>query len=273
MRNDALEEIENSIPDESDPNNRFGSGIIATLESISDTIKFCNTYTHENNYKDLKLGQLILIKGSNPSMWFIAGFDCEADNIASDGTRNNNGYGILLYPFSDIRYGEWDSSSNFISYRYSTAHTSILPEIADELQTILGSNLVRRRVLLSSNVDSNTGISTRYSWTTAYCTLPSIGQINGKFGQYRTIYDDGEANYQLPLFKAHPELLYDVRNGSYNVSRNIHSDTYTINTNVYFYEYVQMMDFTNGKNKFDINISNMDAGFTGWEYNPIIYIR
>ena len=39
-----------------------------------------------------------------------------------------------------------------------------------------------------------------YIWTTAYCTLMSVGQITGTFANNRNKYDDGEANYKLPLF-------------------------------------------------------------------------
>ena len=78
-------------------------------------------------------------------------------------------------------------------------HTSHLPDIVTNLQNVLGSHIVQRNVLLSSSVDSNYH-SNAYTWTTAYATLMSIGQITGTFAANRNKYDDGEANYKLPLF-------------------------------------------------------------------------
>lgn len=57
---------------------------------------------------------------------------------------------------------------------------------------------MNRNVLLSSTVKS--GNSTAYTWTTADATLMSIGQMTGTFASHSNKYDDGEANYRLPLF-------------------------------------------------------------------------
>ena len=57
---------------------------------------------------------------------------------------------------------------------------------------------MNRNVLLSNSVSGHN--SSAYTWTTADATLMSIGQITGTFGSHNTKYDDGEANYKLPLF-------------------------------------------------------------------------
>ena len=274
MYYDALQDIEENIPDESDPNNMLGAGLIATFNSISDVDNFCNTYNHENGYNRLKLGQMIKIKSTKLyySLWYIAGFDCEANNIAADGTSNNNGQGICLFPRSSLGAYQWHSSNVNVPYINSSIHTSTLSTISQDLIGTLGSHLVNRNVLLSSSINSETSTSASYTWTKSYCTLPSLGQITGDLGQYKTIYDDGEANYQLPLFKLYPESLYNTRNGDYNVTRNIYGHMYSSSgvIDVYFYEYIKA---TFPDLNFDFKVSAMSINFSGWEILPMIYIR
>ena len=96
-----MEEIENSIPDDSIgiPNTLYDASepIISTLSSVSDANIFCNKYNHNNGYNGLKLGQTIVINdGMYDMRWQIAGFDLEYKKYASDGTIRDNGYGICL---------------------------------------------------------------------------------------------------------------------------------------------------------------------------------
>ena len=77
-------------------------------------------------------------------------------------------------------------------------HTTTLPTVVTKLKTVLDTHVVNRNVLLSSSVD-RTG-STAYTWTTADATLMSVGQMTGTFASHNNKYDDGEANYKLPLF-------------------------------------------------------------------------
>ena len=210
---DALQNIEENMPvdvpnDQYDPNRT----LISTLSSISDVDNFCNAYNHDNKYNGLKLGQRIKI--SAPSIydyrgmeWYIAGFDCEYNHTASDGSVKDNGYGILLIPTDCIIIGstmtfDYNSSGVSVPYINSTMHTYELPRLANLLQSTLGSHLVNRNVLLSSSLDSNS-VSSSYTWTTSHITLPSVTQLIGGF-PLPTIcnkYDIGEANYHIPLYK------------------------------------------------------------------------
>ena len=227
MYYDALEEIENNIPlknnSEYDPNHT----LITTISSVSDANTFCNTYNHNNGYNGLKLGQRIQINdGVYNAAWIIAGFDLEAGNIAEDGTKNNNGYGICLIPYTyTTKKVKWDEHSSStlpqIPYINSTIRTQILSTTAINLRNVLGDHLINRNVLLGNSVTLSTinyeqnGTSS-YQWTTDYCTLMSPIQLTGScafkniridYGSgYNPIflisnkYDDGEANYKLPLF-------------------------------------------------------------------------
>ena len=163
----------------------------------------------------------------------------EANNIADDGRANNNGYGICLIPETYVTEADWNSNGSYsinsfmpnvssfphTSYKQSTMHTSTLPTVASKLRSVLGNHLINRNVLLGSRVNltytptsTNINGTNAYTWTTAYCTLLSPKQItgtyfsekytNGSDGLYSYTpseyhsnkYDDGEANYKLPLF-------------------------------------------------------------------------
>ena len=125
----------------------------------------------------------------------------EHNQLAADGTIYDNGYGICMIPKMYVTNAEWNNSNTLTgAYKSSTIHTTHLPNIVTKLRNVLGSHIVQRNVLLSSSVDSNYH-SNAYTWTTAYATLMSVGQMTGTFATNRNKYDDGEANYTLPIFK------------------------------------------------------------------------
>ena len=164
-------------------------------------------FEHANDYKDgdveLALGNYVTIQdGTYNAVWMIAGFDMEYKQTAADGTTFNNGLGICLIPQTQVTTGKW-GTSNIITggYKPSTMHTTHLPGIVTKLQGVLGSHIVHRNVLLSSSIDGSCH-SNAYTWTSAYATLMSIGQMTGTFAANTNKYDDGEANYKLPIFNS-----------------------------------------------------------------------
>ena len=221
---DALEGL---IPD--DPNERYSPTNLGTWSSKSDVNSFFSRFNSTNNYKDgdtrLGLGDYVTIQdGTYNTIWIIAGFDMEYNRTASDGTVYDNGYGICLIPQTQLTTATWNASNTLTgAYKSSTMHTTHLPDIVTKLQTILGSHIAQRNVLLSSSVDSN-GYSNAYTWTTAYATLMSIGQMTGAFAENRNKYDDGEANYKLPIFNSK-----DFKTGSYFWSRGVYAALNAVN--------------------------------------------
>ena len=143
----------------------------------------------------------------------------EHNQLAADGTTFDNGYGICLIPQTYLTFGKWNTSDTTAGgYKSSYMHNTVLPGVVTNLQNVLGSHIVNRNVLLSSSTDGN--YSNAYTWTTSYATLMSIGQMNGTFASYRNKYDDGEANYKLPIFNSK-----DFKNGYYFWSRGVGSST------------------------------------------------
>ena len=182
-----------------DPNKRYESKNLGTFAAY-DVDMMLTEYTHENNYGDLALGNYFTIQdGTYNKEWEIAGFDMECMQTAADGTIYDNGYGICLVPKTYVTTGNWNSQNHTTGgYKSSRMHKTVLPNIVTNLNNVLGDHIVNRNVLLSSTVTGDN--SSAYTWTTAYATLMSIGQMNGKFALYNKKYDDGEANYKLPLF-------------------------------------------------------------------------
>ena len=207
-------EIDGLTRADDDPNTRYESKSLGAWSSVSDVDTFLSKYTHENGYYDfttgtkLSLGNYVTLPGYfEDEDWIIAGFDCEHNQTAADGTVYDNGYGICLIPRTTIedRVYIWSNNSLVGGYLKSTMHTYQLSELLIEngLRDTLGSHIVNRNVLLSSEVGDywgDTPYSINYTWTTADATLMSIGQMTGTFAQHTSKYDDGEANYMLPLF-------------------------------------------------------------------------
>ena len=186
--------------DSSTPNTRYKSQNLGTWSSTTDVNNFLYQCCHDTGYYGATIGSYVTIKdGTYNKQWVIAGFDCEKNHKASDGNIKDNGYGICLIPKSSLVNVVWDSNTTANGYNGSTINKTTLPTVATNLKKVLGNHLVQRNVLLSSARDSSYYAST-YTWTTAYCTLMSMGQVTGTFAANRNKYDDGEANYKLPLF-------------------------------------------------------------------------
>ena len=220
---DALTEFEYILDP---PNEReYSSTDLGTWSSISDAYTFLNRFNHGTNYKDgdtkLSVGNYVTIQdGTYNATWVIAGFDMEHNQTAADGTVYDNGYGICMIPVSYLQSATWNETDTLTGgYMSSTMHTTHLPTVVNNLQTVLGDHIVNRNVLLSSSVDSsNNYYSKAYTWTTSYATLMSVGQMTGEFAKYRNKYDDGEANYKLPLFNYEDYYILNHQFWTRNIS-------------------------------------------------------
>ena len=191
-----------------DPNKRVDCKNSYNLTSIEDANYFCNNFNHNNNYNNgytkLQLGDAIRILDGTYNIYYqIAGFDCEYNRPASDGTVYDNGYGIMLVPYwygNESMKGYWNNSDTTSGgYKSSLAQGSANYVGSIIKSNVLGDHLVTRKALLSSRINSN-GNANNFEWVNVYATLPSLGQLFGFFNYNNTIYDDGEANYKLPIF-------------------------------------------------------------------------
>lgn len=239
--------------DTSTPNTRYKSQNLGTWSSTADVDTFLDTCNHNSGYYGATIGSYVTIKdGRFNKEWIIAGFDMEHNNRVNNTTVIDNGYGICLIPKKSLGSAVWGKNTDS-GYNGSMINTDTLPMVADNLKNVLGDHLIKRNVLLSNNRDSNYWASS-YIKTTAYCTLMSTGQITGIFASSTTKYDDGEANYKLPLFN------YEAWNFDTNVwLRGLSGGT------ALFYSGVHIFT-TSGKDDFDSCSSSHSLC-------PLIYIK
>ena len=246
--------------DTSTPNTRYKSQNLGTWTSIEDVNTFLDACNHVTGYYGATIGSYVTINdGTYNKEWVIAGFDMEHNATAADGSTYDNGYGICLIPKTSLGKYEWDISGISNGYNGSDINTSTLPKVANNLKKVLGDHLVLRNVLLSSGIDRNMYYASKYTWTTAYCTLMSAGQITGTFASNRNKYDDGEANYKLPLF--------NYETWSFDTTawlRGIYSKQY--NDSFVFDGYVYVLT-TSG----DSGLHGCSSSSNG--LRPLIYIR
>ena len=262
MLTDAIANLEFQVDD---PNNRlYNAYNLGTWSSVSQVNTFLNRFNHASGYKDgntkLAVGNYVTIQdGKYNSVWEIAGFDMEHNQYAADGTVYDNGYGICLIPQTQLTgtAAAWNGNNTVKGgYKASTIHTSVLPAVVSKLENVLGSHIVNRNVLLSSSVS---GYSDAYTWTTSKATLMSIGQMTGTFAKNSTKYDDGEANYRLPIFN-----FKEYKTGSTFWSRGIWGGYGTV---WYAWSVFGDGNLTTGLDKGDSPVTNY------FGIRPLIYLR
>ena len=188
---------------------------VGTISSISEL----ETWLTDHNvglgqYTDLYLGDYITIQdGTYNANWMIAGFDTEFyKGWLVDGSSDVqwiNQHHITLIPRVPLFNAQMNSTNTTSGgYKGSAMHTSTLPTVVSNLQTVLGVHLLKRYALLSNAVDTTRsnmfgtagGASSSWEWTEVYATLPSEVQIYGSTIWSSSGYDTGEACMKLPVF-------------------------------------------------------------------------
>ena len=166
------------------------------------------------NFTDLYLGDYITIQDDTYNAnWMIAGFDTEFyKGWLVDGSSDVqwiNQHHITLIPRIPLFNAQMNSTNTTSGgYKDSAMHTSTLPTVVSNLQTVLGAHLLKRYALLSNAVDTTRsnmfgtagGASSSWEWTEVYATLPSEMQIYGSTIWSSSGYDTGEACMKLPVF-------------------------------------------------------------------------
>ena len=188
---------------------------LGTFTSTAELETFLSN--HEiatGNFTDLYLGDYFTIQdGTYNANWMIAGFDTEFYKGWLDNSSNPTPYitqhHITLIPRIPLFNAQMNSTNTTSGgYKGSAMHTSTLSTVVSNLQTVLGTHLLKRYALLSSAVDTTRsnmfgtagGASSSGEWTEVYATLPSEVQIYGSTIWSSSGYDTGEACMKLPVF-------------------------------------------------------------------------
>ena len=176
----------------------------------SDADAFFANHRPDNNWNGIKLGNYITINDGTYNMnWIVAGIDLEHNATAADGTSYDNGSGLCMIPQAGLVQHSWNDTDTINGgYNASGVHALLNSTIYNNLLGTLGTHIIERNVLLSNETNGNQHSASNYTWTKAYLTLMSAAQVLNKFNGYSTKYDDGEANYYLPLFRYREYYFY-----------------------------------------------------------------
>ena len=188
---------------------------LGTFTSTAELETFLSNHeVATGNFTDLYLGDYFIIQdGTYNANWMIAGFDTEFyKGWLVDGSSDVqwiNQHHITLIPRVPLFNAQMNSTNTTSGgYKGSAMHTSTLPTVVSNLQTVLGTHLLKRYALLSNAVDTKRsnmfgtagGASSSWEWTEVYATLPSEMQIYGSTVWSSSGYDTGEACMKLPVF-------------------------------------------------------------------------
>lgn len=188
---------------------------LGTITSTAELETFLSNHeVSAGQFVDLYLGDYFTIQdGTYNANWMIAGFDTEFYKGWLDSSSNPtpyiNQHHITLIPRIPLFNAQMNSTNTTPGgYKGSAMHTSTLPTVVSNLQTVLGSNLLKRYALLSNEVNTTisnmfgnaSGASFSFEWSEVYATLPSEVQIYGSTIWSSSGYDTGEACMKLPVF-------------------------------------------------------------------------
>ena len=187
-------------------------GVTLTSSNLANFLADHNIST--GHFTGLGLGDYFTIQdGTYNANWMIAGFDTEFyKDWLVDGSSDVQWitqHHITLIPRIPLFNAQMNSTNTTSGgYKGSAMHTSTLPTVVSNLQTVLGTHLLKRYALLSNAVDTTRsnmfgtagGASSSWEWTEVYATLPSEVQIYGSTIWSSSGYDTGEACMKLPVF-------------------------------------------------------------------------
>lgn len=188
---------------------------LGTFTSTAELETFLSDHeVTTGNFVDLYLGDYFTIQdGTYNANWMIAGFDTKFYKGWLDNSSNPTPYItqhhltlIPPVPLFNARMNSTNTTSG--GYKGSAMHKSTLPTVVSNLQTVLGSHLLKHYALLSNAVNTTksnmfgdaSGASSSWEWTEIYATLPSEMQIYGSTVWSSSGYDTGEACMKLPVF-------------------------------------------------------------------------
>lgn len=188
---------------------------LGTFTSTAELETFLSDHeVTTGNFVDLYLGDYFTIQdGTYNANWMIAGFDTEfykgwLPGGSPDGQWITQHH-LTLIPRVPLFTAQMNSTNTTSGgYKGSTMHTSTLPTVVSNLQTVLGTHLLKHYALLSASVDATrsnmlgtaNGASSSFEWTEVYATLPSEVQIYGSTIFGSSGFDTGEACMKLPVF-------------------------------------------------------------------------
>ena len=187
-------------------NMRFEEKYLGSISSTTEANTFFAQYSADNDWKGLSLGNYITINdGTYNKVWMIADFNGNLNK--GDSTIGTKSIGLI--PRSEGLLTGYMNSTNTTAngFKGSYMWTTTIPTVVTNLQKVLGSHLLKRRILISNAINTNThasvggwtGRASGWEWVDCYASIMSEVQVYGS-SVFGGGFDVGEANYKLPVF-------------------------------------------------------------------------
>ena len=136
----------------------------------------------------------------------VAHFDYDYNK----GSSTTNSRGVMWIPRTILGNAQMNSTDVTTGgYKGSAMNSSTIPSVVTKLQSVLGSYLAKRSLLLSNAVSTSgasmagaglVGYSSGWQWVDCYAALPNEVQIYGSTVFNSSFYDIGEACEKLAVF-------------------------------------------------------------------------
>ena len=188
-------------------NERYLPANLGTVNA-SNIADFVSSYgLSTGNYKDIYPGCYITIPDSVANtQWMVAGLGFKHNK---GNTANGHG-GEFIPRGAGFAYGTQMNSTNTTAggYKGSAMFTYLAETFTPAMQSIIGTHLLKQRILVSNAVDTAkasqysgyTGMASNWEWADAYAALMSEVEVYGS-SVWGGPFDVGEACAQLPVFR------------------------------------------------------------------------
>lgn len=200
-------------------NERYLAGNLGTVNA-SNIEDFVSSYgLNTGKFKDIYPGCYIQIPDSVANTtWMVGGLDIKHNSGNSDTPM---GHGAEFIPRNGgFTHGTQmnPTSTTEGGYKGSAMKTYLDETLTPALQTVLGSHLLKQRVLITNEVDTTKampynykGIASDNEWADAYAVLMSEIEVYGSM-VWGGPYDIGEARTKLPVFNFISPVEFNPRN-------------------------------------------------------------
>ena len=190
------------------------------------------TNIQNGTFRDMFIGDYFSVNGSN---YVIAGINTK--HLHGDSGPLGNHLILMPDTFSKLEDGTLMNSDGKTTHYMNDTDTTAggfagtklyqtyMPSIQRRLETDFGSHLLTFREFVSTHVDEN-GASDQGKWRDAKLSIPNEVMVYGSAlngnNKNGSLYNIGDDDVQLPLFRLNPDQLTNNRNVSFWL-RDIHS--------------------------------------------------
>ena len=199
-------------------NSIYRGAYLGSISSLNEYLAFRSAHgIDDGSYKDLYIGDTFYINdGTYNVPWVVAHFNYYYDvgNYGSGGTT-----GVILMTKARITTSKmYATAENPNGFVRTIPATTVCPAIATALQTVFGSYLLDFNPAISTELISSipsmagmgmNGATTKLSWGSAKCLIPTEIQVYGSQIYSSSANDSAEASNKFALFNFINHVTFD----------------------------------------------------------------